>query len=321
MPQLYLARRGCEQFDAISVVEYVPYNIYNLDATMLPQCVWLQLALRFVEFLDWLEAPLGRGDGPDALYRSLMLCDWKMDQFGLTEHMELKLVDVDSLQWFHAQLPLNADAKCKSGVAPRLRRSCAGGAECLQHLVRVFRAAPEEFWCNNATEMCDGFDTASNVYGFAVTVLRPLFNEAEANFDPSIRRRINATLDSMTTYRRKNRARPAALLETFGELFAEAGGDKCARAFRKLGGVEAATKARANYDTTAARMRFGVPLEGPDVLVFDSDGDSDSDSGDDDGAGAAAAAVDAGGDKRDDSSAERSARRKMREQRRKNGAD
>jgi hypothetical protein len=121
--------------------------------------------LRLVHFVQWLEAPLPLLDADDdrqLASRSLMLCDWKMDQFGVTNDLDIKLLDTDSLQWYHSLLPLNAESKCKSGPQ-RLRRSCAGGHECLQHSVRIFGTSPAEFWCNNQTNFCDGFDSPSNV--------------------------------------------------------------------------------------------------------------------------------------------------------------
>jgi hypothetical protein len=287
VPRLFATRRDCGHgLASVSVVEFVPFNLFHLDASYLPPCVWLQLAVEFSSFLLWLEAPMLRRADAEAdddaslvadSHRSLMLCDWKLDQFGLTADMKLKLVDVDSLQWYHALLPLYADAKCKAGVL-RLRRSCAGGAECLQHAVRVWRTAPEEFWCNNDTKMCDGFNSASNVYGLGQTVLQPLFDEAAASFDASIRRRVNSTLLDMVAYERRRRPSPSALLATFRSLYDEAGGDKCARQFRKADGLNKAMAAQTGYNTTTVRQRFHINLPvGSKFFDPDFDGDEDDD--------------------------------------------
>jgi hypothetical protein len=292
VPRLFATRRDCGHgLASVSVVEFVPFNLFHLDASYLPPCVWLQLAVEFASFLLWLEAPMLRradAEADDASlvadsHRSLMLCDWKLDQFGLTADMKLKLVDVDSLQWYHALLPLYADAKCKGGVL-RLRRSCAGGAECLQHAVRVWRSAPEEFWCNNDTKMCDGFNSASNVFGLGQTVLQPLFDEAAASFDASIRRRVNSTLLDMVAYERRRRPSPSALLATFRSLYDEAGGDKCARQFRKADGLKKAVASQTGYNTTTVRERFHINLPvGSKFFDPDFDGDDDGDDGDEDG--------------------------------------
>jgi hypothetical protein len=245
---------------AVSVVEYVPWNLYSLDVDRVPPCVFLALAQRLVHFVQWLEAPLPLLDADDdrqLASRSLMLCDWKMDQFGVTNDLDIKLLDTDSLQWYHSLLPLNAESKCKSGPL-RLRRSCAGGHECLQHSVRIFGTAPAEFWCNNQTNFCDGFDSPSNVYGLAQTVLQPLFNECDGNFEPDIRRRIRATLTRMTAYQKDDRPTVAELATLFAGFVDEAGGEQCVRQFRRRDGIQSAMTKRAQYNTLNARDRFNT---------------------------------------------------------------
>lgn len=275
----------------MSVVEYVPWNLYSLDADRLPPCVFLALAQRLVHFVQWLEAPLPLLDADDdrqLASRSLMLCDWKMDQFGVTNDLDIKLLDTDSLQWFHSLLPLNAESKCKSGPL-RLRRSCAGGHECLQHSVRIFGTAPAEFWCNNQTNFCDGFDSPSNVYGLSQTVLQPLFNECDGNFEPDIRRRIRATLTRMTSYQKDDRPSVAELATLFAGFVEEAGGEQCVRQFRRKDGIRSVMTKRPQYNTVNARNRFNTTAlaestasEEDDVSSKNDDDEDEEEDEDDD---------------------------------------
>jgi hypothetical protein len=261
--------------------------LYSLDPDRLPPCVFLALAQRLVHFVQWLEAPLPVLDADDdrqLASRSLMLCDWKMDQFGVTNDLDIKLLDTDSLQWYHSLLPLNAESKCKSGPL-RLRRSCAGGHECLQHSVRIFGTAPAEFWCNNQTNFCDGFDSPSNVYGLAQTVLQPLFNECDGNFEPDIRRRIRATLASMTSYQKDDRPSAAELATLFAGFVEEAGGEQCIRQFRRRDGIRSAMTKRPQYNTVNARDRFNTTALAESTASEDDESkdndDDDSDSNSD----------------------------------------
>lgn len=153
--------------------EFLPLTINLLRGDVLTLLVkrsscalWLVL----IEFARLLVA-MERADA--------LLCDWHRHQFRLAfPSLAIKIVDFDAV-FDVRDAPLHAGSACNA-----TRRSAAACSvdRCFRHAQRHVGDAIGELDCLPRLNLCRGFGTAANTYGFASMVADPLLNATRTRF-------------------------------------------------------------------------------------------------------------------------------------------
>lgn len=158
------AQPEARKIGVANVVEFVPRRIESPPSD---GCVALGLALEGAELLLDFE----RGDrASDA---SLFMCDWKLDNFGISEAGRLRLFDVDSIQLYPRASRFLWQKYCDEEDPRDVRKfktECMQPCGAFRNSMRVGHT-PAELFCNATTRLCDGFDSRSNVWGYCTAVL------------------------------------------------------------------------------------------------------------------------------------------------------
>ena len=183
------------------------------------------------------------------------------ESVGFTHALDVRLLEYASLAWYTEPLPLLSLAKCDSwsDLKPkkleRVRENmhseydtCSSYDEwrCLEHAVALKPApssVPSEYVCNRTTRLCNGFAAASNVYGAARAVLRPLLDIAGAQMPHDVRDGANKAIAAAASANANERPTAAELLSLFEDLLNKVGGEACVNEHLKQGKVAQAFNA------------------------------------------------------------------------------
>jgi hypothetical protein len=163
-----------------NVVEFVPGRI-EVESLFAggDGCVALGLAVEGAELLLDFE----RGD--KASDSSLFMCDWKLDNFGISQAGRLRLFDVDSIQLYPRSTHYLWQKYCDEEDPRDVRKfktECMQPCGAFRNSMRVGHS-PAELYCNATTRLCDGFDSHSNVWGYCAAVLPAILGGAPYSHD------------------------------------------------------------------------------------------------------------------------------------------